>query len=129
MSDPILKAFVLCEAITDFPGGLNQRDLHGAGLSIVRPSGPFPFKHSFWVYIEITDQQAAAGIQLALMRADSGRRHFFREVTVTQSEPLSNMRVSIRLFGCVFPVPGIYFLELWYDGSWLLDQRLELVES
>ena len=26
-----------------------------------------------------------------------------------------------------FPVPGVYFVELWYNGLWILDQRLEVV--
>jgi hypothetical protein len=126
MNGAILKAFVLCKEIVDSPGGSGQKDLHGAGLSLIRASGPFPFKHSFWVYLEITDQKPTGSIQLALMRADSGRRHFFRDVTVEFSDPLTSTRVSIRLFDCVFPIPGVYFVELWYDGSWLSDQRFEV---
>jgi hypothetical protein len=126
MSEPTLKAFVLCDEITASTGSFGQRDLRGAGLTVIRASGAFPIKHSFWVYVEMTDQKPTGSMQLAIMRADSGRRHFFREVTMAFSDPLKSIRVSIRLFDCVLPVPGVYFVELWYDGSWFLDQRVEV---
>jgi hypothetical protein len=34
----------------------------------------------------------------------------------------------IRLYDCTFPERGVYFLELWYDDVWVVDQRLELSE-
>jgi hypothetical protein len=129
MTEPILKAFVLCDEIADSPGGSGQWDLRGAGLAVLRAADSFPVKRSFWVYIELTDLKPTGTIQLALVRADSGRRHFFRDVAVAFSDPLGSTRVSIRLFECIFPVPGVYFVELWYDGSWLLDQRFEVVRN
>src|SRR5262249_53269598 len=128
MMNPTAKALVLCNEIADSPGGSRQKNLHGAGLNKIDSKGPFPIKHTFWAYIEMTNQQSKGNVQLALMRADSGRRHFFREIPVAFSDPLKSVGLGIRLFNCIFPIPGVYFLELWYNGIWLLDQRLEVVQ-
>jgi len=128
MNDPIIKAFVLCNKITDSAVGAGQKDLHGAGLTIVRAAAPFPIKRDIWVYIEIADRKPTAIVQLVLVRADSGRQHLFREVTVRSVDPLQNVIATIRLFDCVLPEPGVYFIELWYDGFWLVDQRFEVIE-
>ncbi len=97
---PILKAFLLCQNITDHPTDRAQKDLLGAGLSRIECVDPLPVKVSFWVFAQLADQKASGEVRLALMRADSGRRYFFR---------------------------GVYFIELWYDNVWVVDQRLELV--
>jgi hypothetical protein len=127
MSEPILKAFVLCDEIVDSPGGSGQKDLRGAGLSIIQVAGTFPAKHTFWVYIEVADQKATGNIQLALMRADSGRRLFFRVMPIEFSDQLHTTVVAVRVFDCTLPAAGVYFVELWYDGEWRIDQRCEVI--
>ena len=61
------------------------------------------------------------------MRADSGRRHSFPKKTLAPVGHLQSLRLGIRVLDCIFPDPGVYFLEAWYDEVWLLDQRLEVV--
>jgi hypothetical protein len=63
---------------------------------------------------------------LAIMRADSGRRYFFRPVTVRHRDIAQATVFCIRLYDCTFPERGVYFVELWYDDQWVVDQRLEL---
>jgi hypothetical protein len=113
MDEPVLKAFVLCDEISDSASGSGQKDLRGAGLSVIRATGQFPIKRSFWVYIEIATQKPKYRVHLELMRADSGRAHRFREIDVVNLEALRSKPVTIRLFDCVFPATGVYFLELW----------------
>ena len=129
MDVPVLKAFVLCDEISNAPGGSDQKNIRGAGLAVVRAENEFPIKRSFWVYIEIADEKPTGILQLVLMRADSGRIHFFRKVQTTNPDPLKTKPIGIRLFDCVFPLAGVYFLELWYDGQWLVDQRLEVIAT
>jgi hypothetical protein len=127
MSEPIFKAIVLCDEITDSPGGSGQKDLRGAGLTIIRASGSFPFKRNFWVYIEMADQKPSGKLQLALMRADSGRRLFFRVMPIEFPDQLHTIIVAVRVFDCSLPTAGVYFFELWYDGEWQIDQRFEVI--
>jgi hypothetical protein len=127
MAETVIKAFVLCDEITNSSSDSGQKDLRGAGLTFIRASGSFPIKHNFWVYVEITDQKSTGNIQLAIMRADSGRRFFFRIIPVQFPNPLQTTVVAIRVFECSFPAPGVYYVELWYDGQWTIDQRLEVV--
>ena len=126
MSSPTLKAFVLCDDITDKPDSGGQKNLHGAGLSQLQCVGPFPLKWSFWAFVQMSDQKASGRARLALMRADSGRRYFFRTLKVSFKNAVEATIFCVRLYQGIFPEKGVYFVELWYDGKWLEDQRLEV---
>src|SRR5438105_11405054 len=117
MSLPTLKAFVLCDQVSDKPESVDQKNLHGAGLSRITAVDPLPAKVTFWAFIQLTDRKATGEVRLALMRADSGRRYFFRAVTVHHRNPLEATVFCVRLFDCVFPERGVYFVELWYDDN------------
>jgi hypothetical protein len=124
----MFKAFVLCNSITDTPSGPGQKDLQGAGLSRIECAGPFPVKVSFWVFVQLSDQKETGEARLALLRADSGRRYFFRPITVRHQDVAQATVFCVRLYDCTFPEHGVYVLELWYDDVWVVDQRLELSE-
>jgi hypothetical protein len=126
MNLPMLKAFVLCDNITDNPTNRDHKDLQGAGLSRMKSVDPFPVKLSFWIFAQLSDRKETGEVRLALMRADSGRRYFFRPVTVRHTDTVQATVFCVRLYDCVFPERGIYFVELWYDNVWVVDQRLEL---
>jgi hypothetical protein len=127
MNGPNLKAFVLCDNVTDTPTSTDQKDLQGAGLSRMNCVDPLPVKFSFWVFVQLADQKATGEVRLAIMRADSGRRYFFRPVTVRHSDAVQATVFCIRLYDCEFPERGVYFIELWYDNVWVIDQRLEVL--
>jgi len=122
---PVLKAFVLCDHLRQRP---DKADLFGAGMGVIRSRSipAFPFKHTFWAHLLLGDEKPEGQVQLAIMRADSGRSYFLREITLHHSDPLKTTQLAIRVFNCEFPEPGVYFIELWYDGEWLLDHRLEV---
>jgi hypothetical protein len=121
-----LKAFVLCDDITDHPASADRKNLQGAGLSRLECARPAPVSLTFWVFVQLSNQNATGEVRLALTRADSGRRYFFRPVTVRHDDPVRATTICIRLYDCVFPDRGVYFVEMWYDGDWVVDQRLEL---
>ena len=127
MNEPVIKAFVHCDEIADSADGPGRKDLRGAGLSVIQASGTFPCKHTFWVYLEVADQKATGRIQLALMRADSGRRLFFRVMPIDFTNQVHTVLVAVRVFDCSLPAEGVYFVELWYDGEWRIDQRFEVI--
>jgi hypothetical protein len=84
-------------------------------------------KLTFWVFVQLTDQKETGQVRLAIMRADSGRRYFFRPVTIRHKSAVLATIFCVRLYDCTFPDRGVYFIELWYDDAWLIDQRLEIV--
>ena len=127
MSLPTLKAFVLCDDVTNKPDSLEQKHLLGAGLCRIASVDPFPAKFTFWTFIQVADRKATAEARLAIMRADSGRRYFFRSITVRHKSAVEATVFCVRLFDCIFSEKGVYFVELWYDNEWLIDQRLEIV--
>jgi hypothetical protein len=112
----MLKAFVLCDRITDHPANRDQKDLQTAGLSRIDCVDPLPVKLSFWVFAQLSDQKATGEVRLGIMRADSGRRYFFRPITVRHKDTVQATIFCIRLYDCTFPERGVYFIELWYDN-------------
>jgi hypothetical protein len=126
-SKPLFKAFVLCDEIREQPNK-TKVDLFGAGLSTIKSlsTPPFPCKCTFWAYLLLADEKPEGHARLAIMRADSGRRYFFRELTIQRSDPLTTSQLAVRIFNFEFPEKGVYYVELWYDDRWLLDHRLEL---
>jgi hypothetical protein len=54
------------------------------------------------------------------------RAEFFHPVTVRHNDTVQATVFCIRLYDCVLPEQGVYFLVLWYDNVWVVDQRLEL---
>lgn len=127
MPEPVVKAFVLCDEIRQRPDS-PQMDLLGAGLSIIRSrtQPPFPCKQTFWAYVLLIDEKPRGHAKLVIRRADSGIQYSFREIEMKHADPLNPSQLAIRVFNFEFPGPGIYFVELWYDGEWLLDHRLEV---
>src|SRR5438067_292662 len=113
MTEPTVKAFVLCDEITDSASGPSRKDLHGAGLKVIRAAAPFPIKHTFWAYIEIADHKPTGNTKLAVMRADSGRSLAFRVIPTHFPDRLLTTIVAVRILDCLFPAPGVYFVELW----------------
>ena len=61
------------------------------------------------------------------MRADSGRRLFFRVMPIEFADHLHTTLIAVRVFDCSLPAAGVYFVELWYDGEWRIDQRFEVI--
>ncbi len=101
MDASTLKAFVICDNITDHPTNRDQKDLQGAGLSRMVCVDPLPVKRSFWVFVQLSDQKESGEVRLALMRADSGRRYFFRPITVRHSDSLQATAFCIRVYDWV----------------------------
>jgi hypothetical protein len=58
MDEPVLKAFVLCDEISDSASGPDRKDLRGAGLSVIYATGEFPIKQTFWIYVELGGSEA-----------------------------------------------------------------------
>src|SRR5580658_3385317 len=98
MSPPNLKAFVLCDHVSDKPDGVDQKHLDGAGLSRIVSVGSFPAKFSFWTFIQVGDQKATGEARLAIMRADSGRRYFFRALMIHHKNTLEATVFCVRLY-------------------------------
>jgi hypothetical protein len=128
MSGPTLKAFVVCDEVRQLPNP-DRMDVLGAGLSVIRSESnpPFPCKQTFWVYLLLSDEKRQGRVMLAIRRADSGIQYAFREINIHFPDPLKASQLAIRIFNFEFPHPGVYLVELWYDGQWLLDHRLELM--
>jgi hypothetical protein len=126
----LAKAFLLCDEIVKQPGG-GKHDLIGAGVATI--VSPLPaeaksqvFQQTLWVYLQVIDEKLRGKGRLAVRRADSGRAYFFRELSIAHSDPVTLTTVVVRMRSCEFPGRGVYFIEFWYDGEWLIDQRLEV---
>src|SRR5437016_5462851 len=106
----LLKAFLLCDDARE-QVGLRKYDLKGAGLGLIESTAPAQspfqlFKHTLWVYLQMFDDKRQGTGRLALVRADTERRYFFRELTIQHLNQQWPTSVLVRLFNCEFPVRG-----------------------
>jgi hypothetical protein len=126
----LVKAFILCDNAQQQPAG-DKSDLTGAGFSHLSPtqsvvSAAQPFKHPLYIYVQLVDDKPEGRVRLALTRADSGRQFFFREIVINFQNGVTPAVTIVRMLG-EFPDKGVYFVELWYDDEWQIDQRLEIL--
>lgn len=127
-----VRSFLICDEARA-QSDMEKFDLMGAGLAIIHaPSTgvaqPKVFRCTFWAYLQLQalGSSTAGGGRLALMRADSGRRYYFREMAIQLADRLHPTNVVVRMRDCEFPGPGVYFVEFWYDDLWLTDYRIEV---
>jgi hypothetical protein len=126
----LLKAFILCDDAREQPG-VAKFDLFGAGVAFIQsgaaPASSEVVKRTLWVCVQMYDHKPLGRCRIALMRADSERRYFFREMTIQHRDRLRPTSFIVRLLDCEFPGRGVYFIEFWYDGEWFVDQRLDVL--
>jgi hypothetical protein len=121
----VVKAFVVCEEIHHPLSP--PMDLIGAGFAQITAPGPFPFRKTFWVYLELLSDRRKGKILLSLRRADSERPYEFREIAVEHPSPRRATIKAVRLFNIEFPAKGSYFVELWYNDRLMADHQIEIV--
>jgi hypothetical protein len=122
---PIVRSLVACELIrpdTEKPKQLtlirvvnSVRPLPGQGYPVIRPD--------FSVFALVTDGRGSGEVWIELRHADSDRTiyHSRRLRVRFPTDPLQLCGMSFELHNVAFPTPGLYWVQLWFDGELLAD--------
>jgi hypothetical protein len=125
---PTIRYLILCDEVLRNP--LNPRHVSIVGLlSSIRSAGtpPYPFRlPEFFVLVLLAEGRGGGTARIEVVQADTNTR-IFQTATrgiVFPPDPLEVSGLTFRIRWCLFPSPGLYWVQFWYDDAHLAQQPL-----
>lgn len=130
MTLPTVRYFLLCDEIVVDPGDPRRVSIMGL-LSAIRPSKDpkYPYlKAQLSVFLQLVECRGDADGQIRFVHADSEEVVFESQVRrlTFRHDPLEVYGVRFRFRDCLFPEPGLYSVQFWYNDESLAQQPLLL---
>lgn len=123
---PRVHVLVLCNDIEPSPVDEELFDLKGVRTAIAAPA--FAYVHpQLCVYLQMTGHEGQASGRAIVYRAETDE-----EVASTTEDviefrgPLDFIHVSWWLLDCTFPEPGLYYIQIFFDGKLIGERSLVL---
>ena len=127
---PIVRYMILC---SDWHAhGQTGRQVTIVGLlwTIPPPEGSvYPMVYSeFCVYLALTGVRGRGEAHIACVAEESGSKVFEtpKRIIPPRHDPLEVVGVPFRIRNCVFPLPGHYAIQFWYDAVLVEERPLKL---
>jgi hypothetical protein len=127
---PVPRPLLLCEEVLyDSPRGL----FHTVGVfNALRSSAnpPFPYQHSsLCVFAQLSDCQGQVPSRIDIVEAATLEPIFQSSThSLVFRSRSSVVNAVFRIHNCSFPRPGVYWVQLYCHGVFLVDQVLHLLE-
>ena len=123
---PRVHVMVLCDEIEASQTEEDVFDLKGVRTSIAAPS--FAHVHpQLCVYVQMTGHEGQASGRAVINRTETNE-----EVASTTEDviefrgPLDFIHLPWRLLDCTFPEPGLYYIQVFFDGKLIGERSLVL---
>ena len=123
---PVVRYMILCEDWGTDPE--NPRRVNIMGLlsnirSLEDPPYPLLFRE-LCVFLALTEARGEGKAQIICVLEETGQRIFAtpRREVVFSPDPLEVVAVPFRICDCLFPKPGLYSIQFWYDDT-MVEQR------
>jgi hypothetical protein len=119
---------LLCDDFRHDPSAPNKVDILGL-VSTIQSHGdpPFPLHHPLLcVYLELTGGRGTGQANIAIRQADTG---LVLSLTAPHAvtfppDPLAIRGLGFRILDCVFPTPGLYWVQFCYNQNVLAEQSV-----
>lgn len=125
MAKPVLprvQAMVVCDAIKESEEEAGVYQLSGVRCAMDVPSFP-ALRPRIGVLAQVSGHAGIAALRLGINRAETDEMlHISAPKETTFSGPLSPVTVVFRLRNCVFPAPGVYYVQLFHETK-LIGER------
>jgi hypothetical protein len=123
---PRVHVMVLCDAIEPGTDDENVLNLLGVRTQIVADG--FPYAHEdINVYLQMTGHAGRSECRIAIADADSDEEIATTEAQeITLNGPLVVVPFRFTLEDCVFPAPGLYYVQAYCDRKLLCERILLL---
>ncbi len=131
-TDPTRSApLILCRDVLPDP---NRGNVHLIGVcDAIRPQNAdsYPHRHPILcAFVQLADAQGDAEAYVRIIEAETQELVFeTRRHRLRFPHRRFVVRANFRMVDCVFPRPGVYWIELYVKNRWLTDQTLRLLES
>jgi hypothetical protein len=128
--NPTVRYLILCEDVqTDStnPQRVTLVGLISAIRSTEQSSYPVLYKE-LCVFLQLTECRGSAEGRVEIHYADSNTTVFRgRTRTISfGSDPLEIVGATFRIRNCLFQVPGLYWVQFWYNEQMIAQQALVL---
>ena len=127
---PTVRYLVVCEDVQTDPEKPRRISLIGL-LSTIRsveqPAFPLLYRE-LCVYLQLTECRGSAEGRIEIQHADSERVVFRTRARTIPfgNDPLEVVAVNFRIRNCLFPEPGLYRVQFWYNEQMIVQQPLLL---
>jgi hypothetical protein len=124
---PIVKVMLLCNDVRPNDDEPNQHDIIGTLTTLWSNTGSFPIiRRKFCVYLLMTNGRGTGTAHIACVHEDTGLtvwRTALRSLDLGD-DPLAIHVDFYRMGDVIFPLPGVYRFEYWYNKSVIAIQSL-----
>jgi len=127
---PVVRYMILCEDWKSAPNNPRRVNIHGL-LSNIHPldQPAYPLLLSeMCVFLILTEGRGAGSARVRCVFEETSQQIF--ETPQRQVEfgpdPLEVVGVPFRIRDCPFPYPGMYVIQLWYNGAKVDERPLRL---
>ncbi len=124
---PRVHVMVLCDDVAEREDAAAAFDLIGVRTHIV--AAAFPYEHpQLWVYLQVTGHESTAEGRVAVVDSDDAKVAASPPERITFTGPLDFYHVRFRFDDCVFPGPGVYYIQVTFDGKIVGERALQVIE-
>jgi uncharacterized protein DUF6941 len=126
---PRVHVMVLCDEIEPSPTEDNVFDLRGVRTHIAAPA--FPYTHAqLCLYLQMTGHEGTATGRVVILDPETNRNvDETADDSIQFHGPLEFIHVPWKLNDCTFPEPGVYYVQVHFDGKLISERPLFLLRS
>lgn len=124
---PFVRHMILCDDAQRDPTSGRKVVIHGLVSTVRAKRGAdFPLETGFSVYTVLTSCRGHGRVQITITSAEGHGRVYASvpQELAFQNDPLRANGVIIRLPTVRLPHPGLYWVELRYNGEVIAEQPL-----
>ena len=127
---PLVRYMLLCEDWSVDPANPLRISIAGLISNIKSVGDPayLLLYRELCVFLALTEGRGQGEGHTVCVFEDAGQKIFETAKRPIQfgSDPLEVVGVPFRIRDCVFPFPGVYAIQFWYDGKKLDERPLRL---
>ena len=125
---PVAKSLYICDYHIGFDDG--KVDLYGI-FNAIRPPEGFPHHLTrFCLFAQLCGGLGEIPFYFDIRHAQSGELvHTTLTNRLIFSDRITVVQLVMEIESCPFPRPGLYFIELFCDNTWVCDVPLKLLEG
>jgi len=123
---PRVHVMVLCDEIEPSADEEEVFDLRGVRTHITAAS--FPYTHpQLSVYLQVTGHEGTASGRAVVSDPDTEAELYVSQADpIAFSGPLTFIHVPWQVLDCTFPQPGVYYVQVFFDGKLVNERALFL---
>jgi hypothetical protein len=126
---PRVHVLIVCDDVEDRADEETSFNLYGVRADLAAPR--FPCIHpALWVYLQVTAHPRTAIGQVVLVDGNNDE-----EIAASTAEPieltgpLDFLHLFFCLLDCVFPQPGVYYFQVYFEGKLVGERAFHVVEQ